>query len=73
MVDLMSRIDAADRHLNNTFMATLCANDVSEVIAQEVEAYAQMLIDNGDPLELARGLVKAVEIIRSRRTEDGLT
>jgi len=68
----MNRTDAADRHLNNTFVATLCANDVSEVIAKEVDAYAEMLIENGDPLELARGLKKAVEIIRSRKTEDGI-
>jgi hypothetical protein len=70
MVETTTRSEAVNKIVNNQFIATIVTNTLTEVLAQELDAYAALLIDNGDVYAQAAGLRKAAQLLRIKPETD---
>jgi hypothetical protein len=66
MVETTTRIEAVNKIVNNQFIATIVTNTLTEVLAQELDVYANLLINNGDVYAQAAGLRKAAQLLRTK-------
>jgi len=70
MVETTTRIEAVNKIVNNQFIATIVTNTLTETLAQELDAYASLLIDNGDVYSQVAGLRKASQLLRIKPETD---
>ena len=66
MVETTTRIEAVNKIVNNQFIATIVTNTLTETLALELDAYAELLIDSGDVYAQVAGLRKAAQILRTK-------
>ncbi len=69
MVETTSRIETANKVLNNIYTATIVTRDLSNFIAREIELYAETLKENGDIYGHYAGLIKASQLIKDGNSE----
>lgn len=60
-----SRLEAVEKHVENSFTARKIAIDLSIAIADEIEALATVIKDSGDLYSVYGGMMRAATIIRS--------
>jgi hypothetical protein len=59
-----TRVEAVNKIVSNQFIATIVTNTLTETLAQELDAYAELLIESGDVYTQVAGLRKASQILR---------
>jgi len=66
---MVTRFEAVNNKVHNTFLSALVVTDLSEVIAKEIEAQIEILNDSGDVYNQRPGLIRAVQLIRASNSE----
>jgi hypothetical protein len=70
MVVDLTRWVVVNKHVQNSFTATKVLNDLTSLLADELEGYAELLKDNGDVYTQCAGLLKAAQIVRQNPETD---
>jgi hypothetical protein len=62
---VVTRVEAVEKHIENSFIVAKVVRDLSNTIAEEIEAHAEMIKESGDLYNLYGGLIKAAQVIRT--------
>ena len=67
---MVSRAEVADKILNNTFLSTIVTKTLSNHIADELNAFADALIESGDEFSQVAGIRRAAKIVQMKQEQE---